>query len=146
MAHDNDHKSCVHGWMDRAARGLPPERLTLAFEQAFAALWRRAQQTLGEVTLAAITDRVLFTAAEQFPDLGSLRIDADGLSCEELRTRARSLEPDDLAEGIRFVLIEFLTVLGNLTGEILTPALHSELSNVAPLPNPESKDGEGASS
>jgi len=28
--------------------------------------------------------------------------------------------------------VEFLTVLGNLTAEILTPALHSELLKLAP--------------
>ena len=35
-----------------------------------------------------------------------------------------------------FVLVEFLTVLGHLTDEILTPALHAELSKVA-LGEPE---------
>jgi hypothetical protein len=29
------------------------------------------------------------------------------------------------------VLVEFLTVLGHLTDEILTPALHAELARVA---------------
>lgn len=139
--------------MERAAKDLPPERLIQVFELGFAALWRRAHQTLGDVTLVAIVDRVLFTAAERFPDFGLLKIEADRLQCEELRERARSLEHDHLAAGIRFVLVEFLTVLGNLTAEILTPALHSELSNVAPmesdpaaLSDPESKDGEGAKS
>jgi hypothetical protein len=35
-------------------------------------------------------------------------------------------------EGIRFVLVEFLTVLGNLTAGILTAELHAELSHVEP--------------
>ena len=48
------------------------------------------------------------------------------------------MHDSELVEGIRFVLVEFLTVLGNLTAEILTPELHSELSNVV-LP----KDIEG---
>jgi hypothetical protein len=37
----------------------------------------------------------------------------------------------ELREAIRFVLVELLTVLGNLTAEILTPALHAEISRVA---------------
>jgi hypothetical protein len=36
----------------------------------------------------------------------------------------------ELVAGIRFVLVEFLTVLGNLTAEILTSELHAELSNI----------------
>ena len=32
---------------------------------------------------------------------------------------------------MRFVLVEFLTVLGNLTAEILSPALHAELAREA---------------
>jgi hypothetical protein len=41
------------------------------------------------------------------------------------------VDPIELRRGIRFVLTEFLTVLGNLTAEILTPELHAALSNVA---------------
>jgi hypothetical protein len=129
--HENEHSACVNAWLERAARGLPPERLLQIFEQGFAALWRRAHQTLGDVTLTAIVDRVLYTAAERFPLLAGLKINANGIHCEEIRAGAGSLHHDELAQGIRFVLIEFLTVLGNLTAEILTPALHLELSKVA---------------
>ena len=118
--------------MERAAKDLSPERLLQLFEQGFAALWQRAHQTLGDVTLTAIVERVLYTAAEQFPFLSSLEIEASGIRCQELRERAGTLHRDQLAVGIRFVLVEFLTVLGSLTAEILSPALHSELSKVAP--------------
>jgi hypothetical protein len=118
--------------MDRVAKGLPPEPLIQVFEQGFAAVWRRAQRTLGDVTLMAIADRVLHTAAEQFPSFSALEVDATGLQCKELRERGGGLQHDQLAEGMRFVLVAFLTVLGNLTADVLTPALHSELSNVAP--------------
>jgi hypothetical protein len=128
----NDHSACVNAWMDRSAKGLPPERLIQLFEQGFAAMWRRAHRTLGDVTLTAIADRVLHRAAEQFPTFSALKVDATGLQCKELRERAGSLQHDQLAEGMRFVLVEFLTVLGNLTADVLTPALHSELSKVAP--------------
>ena len=93
-------------------------------------MWLRAHQTLGDVTLTAITDRVLYVAAEQHSLISALRIETSGLRCQELYERAPSLRPDQLEAGVRFVLVEFLTVLGNLTAEILTPALHAELSNV----------------
>jgi hypothetical protein len=126
------HVGCVNAWMDRRARGLAPERLVQAFEEAFGALWRRAHQTLGDVTLTAILDRVLCNGAERFPILAELTIEATGLDCRELRKNVHGAPPNELAEAIRFVLVEFLRVLGTLTANILTPALHAELSLVAP--------------
>jgi hypothetical protein len=129
--HD-DHAACVNAWMERCAKELPPERLIQLFGQGFAAMWRRAHRTLGDVTLTAIADRVLHRAAEQFPTFSSLKVDVTGLQCDALRESAGGLQHDQLEEGARFVLVEFLTVLGNLTADVLTPALHSELSKVAP--------------
>jgi len=128
---ENNHRARVDAWMDRAAKEAPPERLLDAFERAFGAIWRRARVTLGDVTLMAILDRVLYTAAERFPLLSPLEADATGLRSDKFRQRAGSLHPDQLREGIRFILVEFLTVLGNLTAEVLTPALHSELARIA---------------
>lgn len=130
MVDENDHGARVDAWMARAARGRAPDRLVHVFEQAFDVLWKRSLRTLGQVTLAAIVDRVIFTAAERFPFFADLEIGGAGVDCRELRERAGNLH--DLADGIRFVLVEYLTVLGNLTAEILTPALHEELSNLAP--------------
>jgi hypothetical protein len=108
-----------------------PELVLQLFETALGALWRRAQVTLGDVTLTAIVDRVLYNAAEKFPLFSSLKVEPSGVRCQELRERAPSLRDSELREGIRFVLVEFLTVLGNLTAEILTPELHANLSKVA---------------
>jgi hypothetical protein len=117
--------------MARAGRDTPPGQLFAAFELVFEAMWQRAYATLGEVTLTAILDRVLYTAAERFPLLSSLEVDTNGLKSDRLRAGAPGSNRDELAKGIRFVLVEFLTVLGNLTAEVLTPALHAELKNVA---------------
>jgi len=154
MDDEHRHGTCVDAWMERATKGLSPERLVHAFEQAFGALWKRALRTLGPVTLAAIVDRVLSTAAERFPLFAGLEIGATGVDCRELRERAGSQH--DLADGIRFVLVEYLTVLGSLTAEVLTPALHAELSNLAPEdtgpdephgdPGSAASDGEDAAS
>lgn len=142
MLDENDHRARVDAWMERAAKEAPPERLFDAFERAFGAMWRRARVTLGDVTLMAILDRVLYTAGERFPLLSSLEVDATGLRSDKFRERALSLHRDQLVEGIRFILVEFLRVLGNLTAEVLTPALHSELAKVAAegvVPGEESK-------
>lgn len=127
----SDHGAHVDAWMAQASEGLSREQLVVVFGQGFSALWRRAHQTLGEVTLTAIADRVLYNATEKYPVLSGLALEGAGLRCEELRDRAASLPAEELTAGLRFVLVEFLTVLGNLTAEILTPVLHAELAGIA---------------
>jgi hypothetical protein len=136
----NHHDTRVDAWMAWAATDRP-ERLFEAFEGSFGAMWRRAYLTLGDVTLIAILDRVLYTAAERFPVFSSLEVNAKGLQSDRFRAIADGSSRDDLGEGIRFVLVEFLTVLGNLTGEVLTPALHAELAKatVDAVPGEETK-------
>jgi hypothetical protein len=143
MVDQQNHNACVSCWMERTATGLPPDRLLQLFERTLGALWRRAHVTLGDVTLTAIVRRVLYTASEQFAVLASVEVDDKGPHHEKLHDRARDLDADHLREAIHFVLLELLTVLGNLTAEILTPALHAELSCVEADPtNPESQGAE----
>lgn len=147
----DEHRACVNAWMARATADLPADQLLQAFEAGFSALWRRAHRTLGDVTLLAIMARVLYDTAEQHPIFSSLALEAAGLQTGELRARTRDLPRDALALAIRFVLVEFLTVLGNLTGDILTPALHAELRQASLPPDdhpsrPPSPDSDGAAS
>jgi hypothetical protein len=123
------HVECVEAWLDRAAKTLAPAQLVTLFERALAALWRRAEVTLGEVTLTAIVDRVLYTASETYPFLSALKVEDAGIGFDGFREQGAHLA--NLPEAVRLVLVEFLTVLGHLTDEILTPALHAELSKVA---------------
>jgi hypothetical protein len=128
------HAAHVDAWLKRSAKDLSPEVLLQLFETALAALWARTSTTLGEVTLTAIADRVLYNASEKFPLFSSLEVEpTGGIQFRALRARISSVRLSELKEGVRFVLVEFLTVLGNLTAEILTPELYSELSNVALL-------------
>jgi hypothetical protein len=125
------HAACVDAWLERATANLPPKVHWRLFEAALAALGARTKITLGEVTLTAIAARVLHHSGEKFPLLSSLKIEPTGeVQSRELRERIGSVDPSALMEGTRFLLVEFLTVVGDLTAEILTPELHSELSNV----------------
>jgi hypothetical protein len=126
------HVACVDAWLERAGAGLSPDALLRLFEAAIGALWLRTTVTLGEVTLTAIAERVLHNASETFPLFASLQVEpAGGIPIHTLRERIGSSRDKELIAGVRFVLVELLTVLGNLTAEILTPELHAELSNVA---------------
>ncbi|HZU96623.1 MAG TPA: hypothetical protein VFF73_08035, partial [Planctomycetota bacterium] len=69
-----DHADRVDRWLGQAAKGLSGERRVILFERAVEALWRRAHVTLGEVTLGAVTERVLYFATEKFPFLSPLRV------------------------------------------------------------------------
>ena len=123
------HAACVDAWLERTAKDLSPEDLLRLLEAALNALWAETQITLGVVTLTAITERVIDNAAEKFPRFSSLKIEpTGGVSVGEWKIAVRDAR---LLEGSRFVLVEFLTVIGNLTAEILTPELHSELGGVA---------------
>jgi hypothetical protein len=130
VAETHDHLEVVDQWMDQTANGLSSVQLLRLFEQAMSALCQRAYLTLGDVTLTAIVDRVLYNAAKKFPSFESLDQGTRGVNCQRLLGRSPSEYETDLPEGIRFVLVEFLVVVGNLTAEVLTPALHAELSKV----------------
>lgn len=135
---DESHAARVNAWLVARMADLSlPERRRL-FEHALTALWRRASRTLGEVTLGAILDRVLYTAIEKYPLLATLDLQGDGIRWANRPPTAEQVGDADLEAG-RFVLVELLTVLGILTGDILTPALHAELATVTMA---ETRDGE----
>jgi hypothetical protein len=130
LSDPHDHSNQVNLWMGQAAKGLSSEQSLQLFELAMAALWSRALLTLGDVTLTAILDRVLYNASERFAPFELLGIEANGLNFRELRAQSNVLNQRELEDAIRFVIVEFLVVIGNLTAEILTPILHSELLKV----------------
>jgi hypothetical protein len=130
VADSHDHSHNVDIWMREAANDLSADQLLQLSERAMAALWNRTYFILGEVTLTAITDRVLYNASEEFPPFELLKLEPSGINWQGLREQHEALDEGELTEGIRFVLTEFMAVIGNLTAEILTPALYAELSKV----------------
>lgn len=132
MSSDADHAGCVEAWLERVAKGQPPARLAQLFEAALGVLWARTETTLGVVTLTAIAARVLYTAAQRLPHFSGLEVEpGGGIQLRALYDRVDALTDAQLREGMHLVLVEFLTVLGNLTADILTPELHSALSDVS---------------
>ena len=128
---DNRHREVVDAWAARIAPDLPPRQVIDTFGDAFGRLWQRAREPLGDITLYAISDRVLYTASRQFSVLDAVSIGDGGLALDKLREGASETDGDELLLAAQFVLIEFLTVLGKLVADILTPALHAELANAA---------------
>lgn len=143
---ETSHTAIVNAWMDRVAQDATAEEVVQALDRGFAALWQRTHQTLGEITLTAIADRVLVSASERHPVLSALKIRPTGLSCNQLRQKARGLPPGPLQEGVRFLLVELLTVVGNLTADIITPSLHGELAALPPPKRSPRSSGSGGTS
>ena len=141
MADDNIHIRCVIEWTKHASR-VSPEELAGLFEKAMTVLWHRTYSALGDITVAAIVERVLYNATEKYSVLSSLKLDPSGVDFAEFRRQAGSINERELKEAIQFVLVELLTVVGNLTAEILTPSLHSELSSVTVKDSRSKQSGE----
>jgi len=132
MPDGSSHAQSVDAWLEASDRDRSPEQRVALFEAAATALWSRSRVTLGEITLAAIADRVIYRAAEEYPAFEGVQVEPTGaLQLDALRERAAAIPPKELAGAIRFVLVEFLTVLGNLTAEVLTHDLHATLSKVS---------------
>ncbi|HEY6555981.1 MAG TPA: hypothetical protein VI072_01865 [Polyangiaceae bacterium] len=51
-----------------------------------------------------------------------------GVSCKELAAQAPEVPRAELMQSLRYVLVEFLTILGNLTAGIMNDPLHSTLA------------------
>jgi hypothetical protein len=136
MADGDVHGACVDAWLASGVGRLPHDRLLVAFEQCCGRIWRRANRTLGEVSLTAIVDRVLHLAAEQHPVLSALTLDAGGVHAGHLLAQADEAGIAELAAAVRFFLVELLTLIGTLTGEILTPALHAAVAEPVPDEDP----------
>lgn len=109
----NEHAARVDAWL-RPARRLPTKTVRDAFDRAFDALCARARVTLGDVTVSAINDRVIESTHERYPWFWP----------------SEEVPPGALRTAVRFVLVEFLTVIAHLTGGIMTRALHETLWRV----------------
>jgi hypothetical protein len=125
------HAALVAAWFDRTGAGHPPASQLDSLERAFEALWARVRPTLDEVTLVAIAERVFCDASERFPPFASVEVGPAGVRFEGARERAGEAGADELGAAARFVLTTFLTVLGHLTAEVLTPGLHATLATAA---------------
>lgn len=124
------HSKQIDDWIRQNASGLPSEKVVIIFGEAIQAIQRRAGATLSEVTLSAIFDRVLHMSQQRFTLLSKVKIESKSIVLDALIGSASDLERDEITDAFRFFLIELLTLLGNLTADILTKPLYQELSKV----------------
>lgn len=133
MSEDNHHAAFVESWLASAAGVGGPDLRASLLRTALDAVWARADVTLGDVTLTAIARRVLHGAAERHLWLAAADVAPGGWQLARIQP-GRDGAPNvaELAESLQSMLVEFLTVLGNLTADIMTPALHAAIASVEP--------------
>jgi hypothetical protein len=149
MAHTQDepsHVVAVDTWLARSITHCSSAEVVGLFRVAFEALWNRAVTTLGSVTLTAIAECVLITATNQYEFLSVIKPHAPHASGasrgkQQVYERLTSVPRSELVEGLRFGLIELLTVIGRLTAELLSQELHDALHATTPdLPEPSAPE------
>ena len=124
-----DHDGYVARWLARAGAGRSPPELAELLERALNALYGSARQVLGDVTLDAIVDRVLFSARERHLFLSGVGFASGTFSCRKL-IEVGPADAQAIRAGVRSLLTELLTVVGNLTADVLTSAFRTELSKL----------------
>lgn len=127
MTNKNGHFIFVDQWMDDSLKTLSRNTLLDTFQQAIDAVWRRAQQTLGAITLVAVGDRIVHLAQESFPWLSPVRAEASGIMLHDLLKFSENQDDSKLREGLRYLLGEFLSVLHDLTAGVITPHLRAAI-------------------
>jgi hypothetical protein len=127
------HAAVVDAWLARSLADGSVDALDV-FRVAFEALWSHAATTLGSATLIAIAERVLHTATMRYGFLVAVnpRPNGDGRWKQKLHERLGAVPSPELIEGLRFAMIELLTVIGRLTAEILTDELHAAIGASKP--------------
>ncbi len=129
---DRSHIAVVDAWLERSLDHTSSAEIVKLFGMAAEALWDRLVTTLGTVTLTAIAERVLYTATGRYTFLSMInpRPNGDLRWKQQLKDRLAAVPRADLLDGLRFALIELLTVTGRLTAEILSDELHAALEGV----------------
>jgi hypothetical protein len=121
----SSEQTAIESWVERI-RALAMESRADALHEGLDALWQRAWRTMGESTLL-IFDRVLSESKKRNPILESLYAEEDGV---HLDTWIHGVDIDIAIDAIGDLVTTFLSTLGDLTGDILTPALDRELSRL----------------
>ena len=127
---ETDHAKYVNTWMARATKGRPAASVLEQFEGAWGRLWRRSESAVGEIVLVSIAEMIRSNGADRYPFLSPLKLGTADVSCNMLLQAKPALEKSELQEGLGFLLSEFVTVVGDLTDQIISPGLYQELSRI----------------
>ncbi len=121
------HAIQVDAWIEKSVNGLSQAAQAQIFKDAVEVIEKRILATLSAITWNAILDRALIRSAQSFPLLSGIKIQLGGISIDGLLLNLQDQKANQVIEAFRFLLIEILTIVGNLTAGVLTEPLYREL-------------------
>lgn len=124
------HKEIVFLWEKENAKNLECKEFIKLFAGALLNLEKRCFATLSNVTVQVVIDRVLHEGHEKYPILNLIKLEPSGLNFEELNQNCEKYKAQELKEALSYLLVELLTVIGNITSDVLTAPLHKKLMEV----------------
>lgn len=130
MKQGGSHSREIDIWIRKNADGLSADQLLLLFVDGLGAIHERAAKTLSHVTLGAIFDRVLHESRKEHPLLNAVNLNENSFDFGALIAQSGTLDCNEIQTAFRHLLIGLITLLGNLTANILTRPLYQELHKV----------------
>jgi hypothetical protein len=113
----------VENWMRRRAGVKSAPRLA---EDALAALWKRAQRSVSDLSLQALARCALEAASLEHAVLADVRVVPRGFDLGSVADAPRA----ELLAALAALLVELLALIHETSGAILAPALEAELLRV----------------
>lgn len=92
-------------------------------------LWFRAAITVSDVTVGAVFERVFSEAVKDHKFLDCFVVEEKQVNLEKCYGKLGHISREQIIEAFQFVITEFLVIIGNLTGEIISSNLHKTLLN-----------------
>ena len=125
-----EHAKKVDEWISKSVVGLNHADQAQVFASAILALENRILLTLSSITWKAILERALFQSSERYPLLSEIKIETHGISIVGILPNLQSEQTNQLIDSFRFFIIEIITIVGNLTAEVLSEPLYRVLSKI----------------
>lgn len=124
------HQNIVSIWEEKNIKNLSTDQAIHVFGNALQKIEHRCLVTLSSVTVHVVLDRIIHGGIEKYPILKDVTIEVDGLNFKNIFQKKDHYEIKEINNAFRYLLIEFLTVIGSITSEVLTAPLHKELMEV----------------
>lgn len=130
LSKENTHQELVRLWEDKNINNLSTDQIIQVYGCALLAIEQRCLATLSSVTIHVVLDRIIYQGLERFPFFKEISLEPTGLSLNNFIQKKELYDLKDINTAFRYLVVELLTVIGNITSEVLTVALHRELMEV----------------
>ncbi|RPJ75536.1 MAG: sensor histidine kinase, partial [Alphaproteobacteria bacterium] len=120
------HHEHINSWLEQVSKDLPSERLASLFGETLTNISKHSLVALNKITLMAIVKRVLYQSSEKHPVLSRLNVESTGISTDQFIDQFGQIDSSELSEAFHYFMDELLTVLGDLTADILPTSFENE--------------------